>query len=193
MIAPNLPHDETVRVAALHALLMLDTAPEERFDLIVEYCRSRFNVPIALVSLVDTDRQWFKAAAGLGVSQTPRDISFCGHAILSPDILVVPNTARDERFADNPLVIGTPHIAFYAGCPLELASGHRVGTLCLIDRRVRSLGDDDLRDLRDLARVVAMELEADTPAKQRQACDTCGLLMQRMGAVPLPAPRPGAG
>jgi GAF domain-containing protein len=186
MIAPHIPHDEAERVAALHALLMLDTAQEDRFDLIVEYCRTRFNVPMALVSLVDTDRQWFKAAAGLGVAQTPRDISFCGHAILSPEILVVPNTARDERFADNPLVIGTPHIAFYAGCPLELASGYRVGTLCLIDRRVRSLSDDDLRDLRDLARVVALELEADTSEKRGEACESCNALMRRLGAAAVP-------
>ena len=159
MQAPPFPHDEHERVRFLRNLLILDSEPEERFDAITAYCQSRFKTEIALVSLVDTDRQWFKSACGLAARQTPRDISFCGHAILADEVLLVKDASRDPRFADNPLVTGAPFIRFYAGAPLKLSSGHNVGTLCLIDSRPKGLADEELEHLKVLAHMVSMELE----------------------------------
>lgn len=121
-----------------------------------------FNVPIAVVSLVDENRQWFKSCAGLGLNtkETPRDISFCGHAILDDEIFIIPDTAKDERFSDNPLVINEPFIRFYAGCPLRFTDGSRLGTLCIIDTKPRSLSNDDIETLKDLASTVELELAA---------------------------------
>src|ERR1700748_847030 len=112
--APSLPN-ETERLDSLRSLCLLDTAPEERFDRVTRLACKLFGVPIALVSLVDQDRQWFKSAHGLDARETPRDISFCGHAIASAEPLIVEDTQKDSRFADNPLVLGEPHIRFYAG------------------------------------------------------------------------------
>jgi diguanylate cyclase (GGDEF)-like protein len=119
-----------------------------------------FDVPIAVVSLVDENRQWFKSCVGLTVTETPRDISFCGHAILDDEIFIIPDTSQDERFADNPLVINEPHIGFYAGCPLRFTDGSRLGTLCIIDTKPRSLNDDDIETLKDLASTAERELAA---------------------------------
>src|SRR5262249_20669435 len=145
------PADEDKRLAALRALGILDTPPEERFDRITRLAKRLFGVPIALISLVDAQRQWFKSCQGLGIRQTARDISFCGHAILGQGPLVVPDALLDERFADNPLVLEEPRIRFYAGQPLRAADGSRVGVLCLQDHRPRSPGEEDLQLLRDLA------------------------------------------
>ncbi len=160
MRAPDKPADESVRVDALRALGILDTSPEERFDRLTRLARRLFDVPIALVSLVDADRQWFKSCVGLPVSETSRDVSFCGHAILGDGILMIPDTLADERFHDNPLVTQAPHIRFYAGCPLRAADGSKLGTLCLIDVEPRSLSDDDRDLLRDLAHMAEQELAA---------------------------------
>ncbi|MFI8416348.1 sensor domain-containing diguanylate cyclase [Serratia sp. NPDC078593] len=122
--------------------------------------RRLFRVPIALVTLVDGNRQWFKANCGLAAQETPRDISFCGHAILGDEILMIPDTLEDARFADNPLVTRTPHIRFYAGCPLSYARDIRLGTLCLIDDKPRSFDEDDANTLRDLAAMVEDELRS---------------------------------
>ena len=119
-----------------------------------------FGVQIALVSIVDTNRQWFKSCDGLDASETSREISFCGHAILGDDIFLVPDAALDERFSDNPLVTGEPNIRFYAGCPLRMANGSKLGTLCIIDRQPREFGDEDKALLRDLARMAEQELIA---------------------------------
>ena len=119
-----------------------------------------FGVPIALVSLVDENRQWFKSCFGLSVSETSRDISFCGHAILGDDLFIIPDTIVDERFADNPLVLNDPHIRFYAGCPLSGSNGAKLGTLCIIDRQPRNFGKDELSALTDLAAMVERELSA---------------------------------
>ena len=119
-----------------------------------------FGVPIALVSLVDENRQWFKSCLGLSISETPRDISFCGHAILGDDVFIIPDTSVDERFADNPLVLNDPYIRFYAGCPLRAPNGHKLGTLCIIDRQPRSFGKDELEALADLAAMVEREIAA---------------------------------
>ena len=160
MNAPDLPDNEQTRLKTLKSLDVLDTQPEERFDRLTRMCKRLFGVPIALVSLVDENRQWFKSCVGLSVSETPRDISFCGHAILGSEIFVIPDAAKDERFADNPLVVDEPHIRFYAGCPLESRNGCKLGTLCIIDREPRELTQEDFDTLKDLAAMVERELEA---------------------------------
>jgi GAF domain-containing protein len=159
MQEPYFPDDEVRRLASLRSLLVLDSAPEERFDALTAYAAVTFDVPIALVSLVDADRQWFKSRCGLGAAETGRDVSFCGHAILQPTVMVVEDALTDSRFADNPLVLGEPHIRFYAGAPLVLADGTRPGTFCLIDRKRRRLDAWAVRHLADLARVASMELQ----------------------------------
>ena len=159
MKAPEVPADERARLETLRSLQILDTLPEERFDRLTRLARKLFDVPIALVSLIDADRQWFKSSAGLDATETPREISFCGHAILNEDILAVTDTALDERFHDNPLVTGAPNIRFYAGCPLIVANG-KLGTLCLIGQEPRNFDENDHALLRDLARIVEQELAA---------------------------------
>lgn len=160
MKAPDFPPDERSRIANLHALDILDTPPEERFDRLTRLARRMFSVPIALVSLVDSNRQWFKSCMGLDVSETPRDISFCGHAILGNDILLIPDASADERFFDNPLVLGEPNIRFYAGCPLRTGNNSKIGTLCLIDSQPHDFGPEELQLLRDLAAMAEQELAA---------------------------------
>jgi diguanylate cyclase (GGDEF)-like protein len=160
VLTPPKPIDENRRLAALRGSGILDTPAEERFDRITRIARRVFDVPIALVSLVDEHRQWFKSSQGLDAQETPRDISFCGHAILSPDVLVIQDARDDQRFRDNPLVTGPPNIRFYAGCPLALSNGELIGTLCIIDRVPRTLEGQDQAILRDLAKVVERELAA---------------------------------
>ncbi len=159
MLEPPLPDNEVRRLRALRELDILDTAPEERFDRLTRIARQVFEVPIALVSLIDANRQWFKSCQGLSATETPRSISFCGHAILQDDIFHIPDALADARFSDNPLVVGEPFIRFYAGAPLSLAKGERVGTLCIIDRRPRTLEAGQLRILRELADCVQEEFE----------------------------------
>jgi len=153
-----IPDNESTRLAALYELLILDTPPEERFDKIAAFAAAEFEVPIAVITLVDAQRQWFKAKVGTEVCETGRDVSFCSHAILQDQIMVVPDAHDDVRFADNPLVTGAPHIRFYAGAPLTLPSGLRLGTLCLIDRRPRTLDALDLGILSTLRDLAVMEL-----------------------------------
>ncbi|MDP9316286.1 MAG: PAS domain S-box protein, partial [Chloroflexota bacterium] len=146
-----LPSNEAQRLSALRALHILDTPAEERFDRITRLAQRLFDVPIALVSLVDENRQWFKSCQGLDLTETPRSSSFCAHAILGDDILVIPDATQDPRFADNPFVTGHPYIRFYAGCPLEGTDGSKFGSLCIIDQRPRELEPDQYQLLRDLA------------------------------------------
>jgi len=160
MKKPDVPQDEEARLKTLRSLNILDTSSEERFDRLTRMAKRMFNVPIALVSLVDENRQWFKSCIGLSVRETPRDISFCGHAILGKEIFIIPDATKDERFTDNPLVTNEPNIRFYAGCPLRFTDGSRLGTLCIIDQKPRSLSDDDLEALKDLASTVERELAA---------------------------------
>jgi signal transduction histidine kinase len=160
MIAPSVPANEAERLAALQALNILDTPPEERFDRITRVARRLFDVPIALISLVDATRQWFKSRQGLDACETARDVSFCGHAVLTDEPLVVPDASQDPRFADNPLVTGEPRVRYYAGVPLHGAGGHRLGTLCILDRQPRELSADDLQLLHDLAAWAENELNA---------------------------------
>ena len=160
MIAAPLPQNESARLAALQALLVMDTPPDQRFDQIVRFAASEYDVPIALITLLDAERQWFKASIGMGTTcQTSRDISFCGHAILRGEILVVPDAKQDPRFHDNPLVDGAPHIRFYAGAPLILSSGYALGSLCIIDTKPRDPVTLDLAMLSMLRYLVMRELE----------------------------------
>ncbi len=168
MRAP-LPEDEVERIRALHRRDILDTEPEERFDRYTRIAAALFDVPIVLVSLVDTNRQWFKSRRGLDSSETPRDMAFCAHAILHDDVLQVSDALQDPRFADNPLVTGDPYVRFYAGAPLTLSDGSRPGTLCLIDHRARHLDEHQLGLLRDLSELVARELESPSPSPQAPA------------------------
>ncbi|MEK6422973.1 MAG: sensor domain-containing diguanylate cyclase [Burkholderia gladioli] len=158
-IAP-FPADEASRLTKLRSLNILDTPDEERFDRITRLAKRIFDVPIALVSLVDENRQWFKSCFGLDARETSRDVSFCAHAILAHAPLVIPDATNDPRFADNPLVTGAPHIRFYAGHPIALPDGTNLGTLCLIDTRARTLDGDDLAHLGDLASLAERELAA---------------------------------
>lgn len=151
MKQPPEPVNEPQRLAALCSTGLLDSPPEERFDRLTRLAQYCFGTPTVLVSLVDEARQWFKSRQGLAATETPRAISFCGHAILSNEPLVVEDTHLDARFADNPLVTGEPWIRFYAGAPLRDANGFRLGTLCLIDSQARAFGADERRRLRDLA------------------------------------------
>jgi diguanylate cyclase (GGDEF)-like protein len=176
---PEIPLNEANRLNKLRSLNILDTPPEERFERLTRLAKRMFNVPIALVSLIDENRQWFKSCQGLNVSETPRDISFCGHAILDDEIFMVTDTLEDERFADNPLVLGEPHIRFYAGCPLRGEDGSRLGTLCIIDQIPRFLNPDDLDELRSLAELVERELMLDSLAKM----DNLTNILNRRGFI----------
>ncbi|WP_353189612.1 sensor domain-containing diguanylate cyclase [Pandoraea pnomenusa] len=151
--------DEAERLAALRRYEILDTPPEPAFDRIVRLAAYVLGAPISLVSLIDESRQWFKARQGLEATQSPRSLAFCAHAILSDDVLVVPDARADRRFADNPMVTGEPNIRFYAGAPLCTPEGHRLGTLCVIDRKPRELDDQKRGLLADLSALVVDELE----------------------------------
>lgn len=183
MQKPEKPADEITRIDTLRALNILDTSPEERFDRVTRLAKRLFGVPIALVSLVDENRQWFKSCQGLEVSETPRDISFCGHAILGDDIFLISDASLDERFHDNPLVTSEPHIRFYAGCPLRVPGGSKLGTLCIIDREPHDFNEDDIALLRDLTRMAEQELAA----LQLATMDELTLLSNRRGFEALSA------
>ncbi len=154
-----IPADEADRLAALNQYQILDTLPEQVFDDIVELAAQICGTRIALISLVDRDRQWFKAKVGLNASQTPRNVAFCAHAILQPEMFMVPDAREDARFANNPLVTDDPQIRFYAGVPLINVEGHALGTLCTIDTVPRELDAAQQNALRVLARHVMAQLE----------------------------------
>ena len=158
MEKPALPEDEPNRLASLQSFDVLDTPAEERFDRITRLAKALFDVPIALVSLVDEKRQWFKSRQGISACETSREMSFCGHAILRDEVLWIEDARREERFHDNPLVVGPPNIRFYAGCPLRDREGHRLGTLCVIDSEPRPRSAAQLQHLADLGRVAENEL-----------------------------------
>ena len=157
MKIPELPADEQSRLAALREANILDTPPEDRFDRLTRMARKIFDVPIVLISIVDENRQWFKSKIGLDVCETAREISFCGHAILSDDVLVIPNALEDTRFSDNPLVVGEPYIRFYAGCPIRVGL-HKIGTFCLIDRVPREFAPEQRQRLAEMAEMAEYEL-----------------------------------
>lgn len=151
--------NEEGRLAALNDLQILDTEPEEAFEHIVSLVQSILGVPIAAVSLVDRDRQWFKARRGLAPTETPRNISFCSHAIEQAEPFHIPDARLDSRFADNPLVTGEPGIRSYTGIPLRTTDGFNVGALCAIDQKPRELTDAEVSILSNLAKIVEKELE----------------------------------
>ena len=150
--------DEGARLAALAASGLVDGPQEERFDRIVRLASMATDSPIALISLLTARRQWFKARVGLAPQQTPREWAFCSHAILQDKPFVVEDATTDERFSENPLVLADPHIRFYAGVPLRDASGHALGTLCVIDREPRKLRASELQALLDLAAIATVEI-----------------------------------
>lgn len=172
MISANRPDNEAERLDALRRYEILDTPSQAGFDDITEIAAQLCQTPVALISLVDEDRQWFKSRCGLTMRQTSRDVAFCSHAILEPEVFVVPDATVDERFADNPLVTGEPHIRFYAGAPLMTPDGYEIGTLCVIDRKPRELDDQQRSALEALSRQVVAQLELRRTARElRQALE----------------------
>ncbi|KQQ86889.1 PAS domain S-box protein [Massilia sp. Leaf139] len=177
MPAARIPADELERLQLLEALDLLDTEEEEVFDRITRLVSRLLKVPIALFSLVDENRQWFKSHVGLDVRETPREMAFCAHALLDDQPLVVPDATSDERFANNPLVTGAPNIRFYAGVPVRTSGGLAIGTLCAIDERPRMLTADELCILIDLADIVQKEVQ------YRERLAVAGRQMLRSEAV----------
>jgi diguanylate cyclase (GGDEF)-like protein len=160
MQKPVRPADDAKRVRTLRSLGLLDTEKDERFDRLTRLAMHIFDVPTAMVSLVDENRQWFKSCQGASFRETDRDISFCGHAILGDSVFVIQDTHQDPRFSDNPMVTGEPHIRFYAGFPIRHKGGTKLGTLCLLDKHPRHFGDRERLILEDLAKLVEHEIRA---------------------------------
>lgn len=155
----RIPENEIQRLKKLQMYQILDTSAEEVFDRITRIVAESLGVPMALVSLVDRDRQWFKSRVGLDATETPRELAFCAHAILGDEILEIQDALKDERFSDNPLVAGAPDIRFYAGAPLKTPDGYNLGTLCAIDQTPHQLTEAQRRLLSDLASIVVDEME----------------------------------
>src|SRR5438105_8096072 len=165
MKAP-IPSNEKKRLKVLWQYEVLDTVPEEVFDDLTELAARICEAPIALITLVDEKRQWFKSKVGLTTKETSRDISFCGHAIAQSDLFIVPDATLDKRFAENPLVTTNPKIRFYAGAPLITPDGYALGTLCVIDKVPRELSHDQKQGLKVLARHVMTQLELRRHARE---------------------------
>jgi len=159
MKKPIAPQTEVMRINHLHSLNILDTASDLDFDRLTEFVANIFCVPIALISLVDTQRQWFKSKVGLEANETSRDISFCGHAILNDKVFIVENALLDDRFSDNPLVVDEPSIRFYAGAPLKTSKGYKIGTLCIIDTQPREFRKQDIEILEKVASDIVSLIE----------------------------------
>lgn len=153
------PKNERQRIKVLWQYDVLDTAPEAAFDELADLARLICGAPVALISLVDENRQWFKSKLGTTVKETSRDVSLCAHAILHKDLMIVPDASKDKRFKNNPLVTAGLKIRFYAGAPLISPEGHALGTLCVIDKVARQLTADQKRALRILAKHVMTQLD----------------------------------
>jgi GAF domain-containing protein len=177
------PTLEVARLEALRQYSILDTPPEQTYDDITSLAAFICNVPIALISLVDADRQWFKSKVGLNVNETPRDISFCTHAILSKSMFVVNDALSDDRFVNNPLVTGSSGIRFYVGVPLVTPSEHAIGTLCVIDRHPRDLSEAQKKTLEALARQVVTQLELKRVSSQ--LAEALGKIELMAGLIPI--------
>jgi diguanylate cyclase (GGDEF)-like protein len=160
MIIPPIPPDEENRLRVLHSLNILDTPVEERFDRITRLAKRMFNVPLSVVGLIDEDRQWMKSTAGIDVKEAPRELTFCGHAILGDEMLIISDATQDERVFDHPAVVGEPYVRFYAGVPLRVVDGSKMGTLCIADFKPRSFNTEDYQALKDLGELVESELVA---------------------------------
>lgn len=159
MRAAPIPENEAARLETLRQYQILDTDSEETFDDLTRLAAYICQTPNALISLIDANRQWFKARVGIKARETPRNVSFCGHAILHRDCFIIEDALFDERFADNPIVIGEPFVRFYAGMPLWSPEGFAIGTLCVIDRKPRTLDKKQIDALRMLANQVMSQLE----------------------------------
>lgn len=168
MVAP-IPKNERRRLEVLWQYDVLDTVPEQVFDDLTELAARICEAPIALITLVDEKRQWFKSKVGITLRETNRDVSFCGHAIMQRELFIVPDATKDARFADNPLVVSDPKIRFYAGAPLITPDGHALGTLCVIDKVPHELHPDHKRALEILSRHVMTQLELRRHARELAA------------------------
>ncbi|MDX1799436.1 MAG: GAF domain-containing protein [Marinobacter sp.] len=166
MKAPDFPTDEAVRLTALASLHQLDSPSEERFERLTRLTQKFFHVPIAAISLVDSERQWCKSIRGLSEREIPRNISFCAHAILSDRLFVIEDTHENDDFRDNPLVTEPPFIRFYAGIALHAPDRSRIGTLCVLDHKPHRQADFDFSVLQDLAALVEREFELESPLNQ---------------------------
>jgi GAF domain-containing protein len=174
---PQIPADEAERLLALYRLNILDSPPSASLDRITSLAAEMLRVPILLLSLIDMSRQWFKSSVGLDVTETPRDISFCGHIVFERRPIVVTDTTQDERFADNPLVTGAPRIRAYLGVPLFTRDRHPIGTLCAIDVQPRLFRDKEVETLAKFAKIVeeticAKEIATQTVAALHLATDS---------------------
>ncbi|MBI1866536.1 MAG: GAF domain-containing protein [Candidatus Staskawiczbacteria bacterium] len=155
-----IPKDELKRIMSVYTLDLLDTPPEERFDQLTRCATLIFQVPISTLTLIDANREWFKSCQGLSKTEGDRAISFCGHALVEDEILVINDTLKDERFADNPMVIGEPFIRFYAGVPIMSADGARVGVFCIKDVKPRGFSKEDQEILEGLAAWAQLEVNS---------------------------------
>jgi two-component system, NtrC family, sensor kinase len=153
------PANESARLAALERYAILDTDPEDSFDDLTHLASFICKTPVALISLIDAERQWFKSRVGIAATETPREVAFCSTAILQPEILVVPDALEDERFRNNPFVIADPHIRFYAGAPLINEDGFALGTICVVDQMPRELTPEQREALKALSRLVVAQME----------------------------------
>jgi diguanylate cyclase (GGDEF)-like protein len=176
MSAYPLPANEAERQRQLDSFQILDAEPDEDFDRITRIASQMLGMPIALISLVDHERQWFLSRVGLAARETAREVAFCAHTICSDQVMVVPDAREDGRFRDNPLVTGAPHIRFYAGAPLRTRDGHALGTLCVISSEPHHLGDNEHRLLEELAGMVIHSLES---RRDRYLCPLTGLQNRR--------------
>lgn len=159
MQAAPIPENEEERIKAVHEMAILDTKPEERFDVLTKEATLKLKVPISAISIIDSDREWFKSCQGLEQKEGAREVSFCGHALLAKDIFVVQDTLKDPRFADNPMVTGSPFIRFYAGVALfDYKTGFSIGVFCVKDTKPRTLTLDEIGALTDIADRAEKEL-----------------------------------
>ncbi len=187
---PPIPADEPERLEALERYEILDTPPDQAIDDLTLLAAYVCQTPVALVTLIDRERQWFKSRVGIDVTETPRDLAFCAHAVAARETLIVPDTLLDERFAQHPLVQGDPKIRFYAGAPLRVDEGHCLGTICVVDREPRQLSEAQQDALEALSRQVMAQFELRRQLAEVKRlggllpyCSSCGKLRVDLGDI----------